>query len=383
MGLLVTTSIDQGLPPQQRPIIGITMGDPNGIGPELLLKAFHQPNLLQFITPVVYGSLKAINYYGRRYEIRIANLQRIRNARHATPNKVNFIECAPQFANVQPAQPAKDAGEVARRCLEYALRDIQKGFLNAIVTLPIDKHTIYSPKFPYKGHTELLKKVFQKEEVLMLMAYESLRVALLTVHIPLKKVPESLTAYNVYAAIKTLHQGLKQDFFIHQPNIAVLALNPHAGDRGLIGEEERIIEQGILRAKKENILVEGPFPADSFFATNKHRYFDGVLAMYHDQGLIPFKYISQNKGVNITLGLPIVRTAPDHGVAYDIAGTNSADPASFINALYYAAKLYKNRQEFNAMPPPLQPQDITQFMSPEEQAQSEEDQLQRLEDTKE
>lgn len=328
--------------------VGITMGDVNGIGPELILKIFENPDITNLFTPVIYGSGKALYFYKQLLGYSKFSYKGIQDASQAQEGKVNFIECSHKLEKVKVGIPTEDSGEAAFLALKKASQHLLDEKIDVIVTLPIHKKTIQNPNFQYSGHTEYFASLFNQEQYLMLMVHEEfpLRVAVVTGHLPISKISNALTIDKIYDKIHIMDLSLKIDFSIERPKIAVLGLNPHAGDQGLIGnEEQNIILPAIQKAIDNQILAMGPYSADGFFAKGMWRKFDGILAMYHDQGLIPFKTLSQGNGVNFTTGLPIIRTSPDHGPAFDIAGKNIADPTSFLNAIYLAIDVFRRRTE--------------------------------------
>ncbi len=320
------------------------MGDVNGIGPELLLKTFEDNKMSNFFTPVVYGSGKAFYFYKNQLNYPKFNYKQINDITQIVPNKLNFVECSPGFEKVVIGQPSVDSGKAAFLALQKAVSHLKEGKIHALITLPINKKTIQNENFNFPGHTEYLASEFEMKENLMLMVHDSLRVAVVTGHIPISKVSQSISIDGIYNKIKILNECLKMDFGITKPKIAVLGLNPHSGDNGLIGEEDlKIIVPSVKKAYDEGILAWGPFPADGFFAHASYLKYDAVLAMYHDQGLIPFKTLANGKGVNYTAGMSIIRTSPDHGTAYDIAGKNIADAESFHEAIYLAIDCLRKR----------------------------------------
>jgi 4-hydroxythreonine-4-phosphate dehydrogenase len=328
----------------QLPKIGITLGDYNGIGVEIILKALNDTRILQYCTPIVFGSIKVISFYRKALELNDINFNYIKTADQANPKRLNLVTCWDEETEIKPGQPAEVAGQYAFKSLDAAVKAAKEGLLDAIVTAPIDKNTIQNPDFQFPGHTEYLAEQFEADNHMMLLVGEELRVGLVTGHVPLKKVSDNLSIDKIVDKIRTLNNCLQTDFAITKPRIAVLSLNPHAGDGGIIGDEEiNIIAPAIERAKNENMLAFGPYAADGFFAARRHRKYDGVLAMYHDQGLIPFKYMEKEHGVNFTAGLPIIRTSPDHGTAYDIAGKDRADEGSMRAAIYLALDLLRTR----------------------------------------
>ncbi|MBO4371071.1 MAG: 4-hydroxythreonine-4-phosphate dehydrogenase PdxA [Paludibacteraceae bacterium] len=324
--------------------IGITHGDINGIGYEVILKTLEDNRILDCCVPIVYGSPKAAAYHRKQLELN-GNLNLISDANDASDKRSNIINCCDSELKVDLGQSTEMAGTAAFEALERATLDLKEGKIDAIVTAPINKQNIQSDSFHFPGHTEYLEQIFGKKgDALMLLANDKLRVAVVTGHIPLSKVASSLTTEGILKKIRQLNHSLKTDFGIRKPRIAVLGLNPHAGDNGVIGEEEKtIIRPAIQSALNEGIVCIGPLPADGFFGSDNYLKYDGILAMYHDQGLIPFKTLAMTNGVNFTAGLPIVRTSPDHGTAYDKAGQNIADESSFRAALFMAIDIVKNR----------------------------------------
>ncbi|MDH4057906.1 MAG: 4-hydroxythreonine-4-phosphate dehydrogenase PdxA [Cyclobacteriaceae bacterium] len=331
---------------QLKPRIGITLGDLNGIGPEVVIKALQDNRLINLITPVVYGSTRVLSFYKKQLNIEEFNYGQIRNRGQYTPKTINVVNCWEEVIEINPGKPSIDAGRAAWLSLKQATLDLKEGLLDAMVTAPIDKQTIHGEEFPYRGHTEFLANYFNVRDYLMTMVSESLRVGLVTEHVPLNEVAKNITTEKVESKLKILEQTLKKDFGISKPKIAILGLNPHAGDNGLIGEEdEKILKPLILEWKNKGKLVSGPFPADGFFAAGSHTKVDAILAMFHDQGLVPFKLLAFESGVNYTAGLPVLRTSPDHGTAYSIAGKNLANEGSIRQAIYTAMDLAKARQE--------------------------------------
>ena len=327
----------------QPPVLGITLGDVNGVGPELALKTLSEPDLLNHFTPVLYGPAKALQFYRNLLEYTKFHFGTISSAAKVHPGKINVVDSAPDFETIEPGVPSIDTGLIAFRALERAVQDLKGGYIQALVTLPIDKSTVQNPEFTHPGHTEYLAQKFDAKEPLMLMVHEELRVAVATGHIPLKDVANALNPDKLYRKLALFYDTLRFDFGIERPRLAVLGLNPHAGDNGLIGREDiEIVKRAVDRMANERKHVYGPYSADSFFI-RQYKQFDGVLAMYHDQGLIPFKSLSQGDGVNFTGGLRAVRTSPDHGTAYDIAGQGKADETSFRNAIYLALDTLKHR----------------------------------------
>jgi len=327
-----------------KPRIGITIGDPNGIGPEVVIRALSDSRILSMITPVIYGSTQAISYYKKTMNLEEFNYSQVRTRGQFLPKTINVVNCWEGTVELVPGKPSKDTAMAALTCLETAVADAKDGMIDGFVTGPIDKNTIHSERFPYRGHTEYLTEVFKATESLMLMAGSNLRVGLVTEHVPLSGVSSLVTRERVELKIRLLELSLRNDFNIQKPRIAVLALNPHAGDEGLIGNEENeIIKPVIADLKSKGKLIFGPFPADGFFGSRNHLRYDATLAMYHDQGLVAFKSLAFDDGVNFTAGLPVVRTSPDHGTAYSIAGKNQADESSMRAAIYLASDIIRNR----------------------------------------
>ncbi len=327
--------------------VGITMGDVNGIGPELIIKAFEDPYLKEFCVPILYGSSKVINIYRKVMDAPKFHYIVVQNPSQAQYRKLNIIDCMSNIDRVDIGQPSESGGQAAHEALKLAIEDAQHGELDVLVTMPIDKATFQlAAGDNFSGHTELLGQAFGAKNNLMMMVSDQMKVALVTNHLPLAEVSRNISAQRIVEKLKVFHRSLSNDFNIPKPMIAVLGLNPHAGDNGLLGsEEQEVIKEAIQKATDLGIRAVGPYPADGFFGSLTYKKFDGVLAMYHDQGLIPFKLMSGFHGVNYTAGMSIIRTSPDHGVAYDIAGTGQCDPSSFREALYLAVDLYYNRAE--------------------------------------
>lgn len=328
----------------EKPRIGITLGDLNGIGPEIVIKALADHRLLNFITPVVYGSTRVLSYYRKLMGLEESHYSQVKTASQFFPKVVNVVNCWEEVIELQPGKPSVVTARAALLALQHAVKDVQAGLIDGFVTAPIDKNTIYGEQFPYRGHTEYLTETFQATETLMLMVGPQVKVGLVTEHLPISEIPAFITRDRVELKIRLLELSLKKDFGIQKPKIAVLGLNPHAGDEGLIGaEENEIIRPVIHDLKAKGKLVMGPFPADGFFAAGHYARYDGVLAMFHDQGLVPFKLLCFASGVNFTAGLPIVRTSPDHGTGYAIAGKNQADENSMREAIYLAQTIVQQR----------------------------------------
>jgi len=324
--------------------IGISIGDINGIGLEVILKTLSNDKLQDLCVPVIYGSSKVVSYHKNIVALDDFQFQSLRSAERPNPNKINVVNCWNESVNINLGKPSDTSGKYAFESLRFAVTDLRNNNIDALVTAPINKAAMQLADFPFPGHTEYLTREFGQTESLMFMISDQLRIGVVTNHLPLRSVAEKIDKKTVIQKIQLMNESLKIDFGIERPTIAVLALNPHAGDDGLLGdEEEQIIRPAIVECKKSGILAMGPFPADGFFGSGQYKKFDGILAMYHDQGLVPFKALSFGSGVNFTAGLPIVRTSPDHGTAYDLAGKNMADPASFRQALFLALDIARNR----------------------------------------
>jgi len=336
--------------------LGISVGDINGIGMEVIIKTFQDSRMLDICIPIVYGSSKVSSFHRKVLQINDFSFNIIKSAKEANLKKPNIIDCWNEDVEITLGQSNEVGGKYALASLEAATEDLKNGDIDALVTAPINKENIQSETFKFPGHTEYLTDKFEGNS-LMLMVNDNLKIGVSTNHIPLSKVANILTADAIFGKLKILNKALIQDFCITSPRIAVLGLNPHAGDNGLIGkEEEDIIIPAIDNAKSIGINTFGPYPADGFFGSGNYQKFDAILAMYHDQGLIPFKALSFGEGTNFTAGLNIIRTSPDHGVAYEIAGQNKAEESSFRQAVYAACDIYKNRAfaaEINENPLPL------------------------------
>lgn len=330
-----------------KPVIGITLGDYNGIGPEVILKALEGNQLAKQCTPIIYGSLRVLNQYRNLLEIKDWTLHGIQKPEQANPKLTNVITCWHDHqTDIAPGQITADAGQKSFTCLKRAVEDLRQGKIQAIVTGPINKDNIQNDEFKFPGHTEYFAESFEVEDALMFMVAGDLRVGVLTGHIPLDQVKSQITPERLTTKIDQILKSLKGDFGIKKPRVAVLGLNPHAGENGLLGSEEIDVIQPVLKSfKDKGHLVMGPFPADGFFAAGTYKKYDAVLAMYHDQGLIPFKTLAFNEGVNFTAGLPVVRTSPDHGTAYSLAGKNQASEGSLLQAIYLACDVSKYRTE--------------------------------------
>ena len=326
--------------------IGISVGDINGIGIEVILKTLSNPFILEKYIPIVYGSLKTLTYHRKVLGLGDINFQIIQNAEEANPKRANIINCWEEEIKIELGKETETGGIYALKSLDSATQDLITGKIDVLVTAPIHKFNMTQNGFAFPGHTEFLESKAEGQKSLMLMVGENLKVAVVTGHIPISKVSPSINEELILSKLKTLHLSLKNDFWIEKPKIAILGLNPHAGEEGLLGDEENsIIIPAINKAKSEGILAFGPYSADGFFGKADYTKFDAVLAMYHDQGLIPFKSIAFHHGVNFTAGLPFIRTSPDHGTAFDIAGKNLASDTSFLEALLVGADIFRKRNE--------------------------------------
>ncbi len=334
--------------------VGITHGDINGIGYEVILKAFSDPTMLELCTPVVYGSPKVAAYHRKAMDIQ-TNFSIINAASEIQDGRLNIMNCIDDELKVELTKPTPEAGQAALAALERAMGDYQEGLFDVLVTAPINKHTIQSDTFHFPGHTEYIEqRVGEGQKALMILLKNDFRVALVTGHLPVSEIAHELSKELIQEKMAIFHRSLKYDFGIDSPRIAVFSLNPHAGDNGLLGKEEQnIIIPAIKEMTSKGIQCFGPYPADGFMGSGNYTHFDGILAMYHDQGLAPFKALAMDEGVNFTAGLPIVRTSPAHGTAYDIAGKGIASEDSFRQAVYVAIDVFRNRcmeREISARP---------------------------------
>lgn len=326
--------------------IGITVGDINGIGLEVIIKSLMDNRVLEYFTPIVYGNTKVASFHRKAIGVQDFSFNVINSPDQANPKRSNIINCWQEDVKITLGEQNEIGGKYAFLSLEKAVEDLNAGRIDALVTAPINKHNIQQDGFNFPGHTEYLQAKANASDVLMFMITEELRVGVVTGHIPVKDIASSITEEAIIQKLKMMHESLKKDFWVQKPKIAVLGLNPHAGDNGIIGtEDDEIIRPAIEKANKEGVFCFGPYPADGFFATDSYTKFDAVLAMYHDQGLIPFKHIASRQGVNYTAGLPVVRTSPDHGTGYDIAGKNLASHESFLEAIFKAVHIVKCRRE--------------------------------------
>lgn len=331
--------------------VGITQGDTNGIGYEVILKALQNQQMTELFTPVVYGSAKTASYHRKALELQPVSMNVIRNSTDIKDGVNNLVEVANEEVKVELGVSSEIAGRAAFDALERAVTDLKQGYIDVLVTAPINKKSIQSEQFTFPGHTEYLEaSIGDGDKALMILFSDKIRVALVTTHVPVSRIGEYITKEAVLDKLFAFNRSLKSDFGIVRPRIAVLSLNPHAGDGGLLGKEEQeVIAPAIAEAVEKKVVAFGPYAADGFFGNEMYKHFDGVLAMYHDQGLAPFKTIAMESGVNFTAGLPYVRTSPDHGTGYDIAGKNEANEQSMREAIYAAIDIYRNRCSYAEM----------------------------------
>ncbi|MCQ2326227.1 MAG: 4-hydroxythreonine-4-phosphate dehydrogenase PdxA [Bacteroidales bacterium] len=330
--------------------IGISQGDINGIGYEVMLKCFSDNRMMDFCTPVLYGSSKILSYHKKLIGANDFSFVNIRYANQAEAHKFNVLNIIQEEVKIDVGQPTEIGGKLAALSLDRTCQELMEGKIDAIVTNPINKKNIQSDTFNFPGHTEYLTRKFEAEESLMIMTCRNIHIGIMTNHLSLADVPRVVTKDLIIRKLRVMDKSLRRDFGIRMPKIAVLALNPHAGDHGLIGnEDDDIVAPAIKEATEQGILAFGPYPSDGFFGNGSMNDFDGVMALYHDQGLIPFKLMSFTEGVNFTAGLPYVRTSPAHGTAYEIAGKNQASAQSFRNAVYLAADIIRNRREYDEL----------------------------------
>jgi len=332
-------------------IVGITQGDGNGIGYEVIIKALSDERMLELCTPVIYGSSKIFGFYKKQiHDIENINTNVITSAKDAHHKRVNIVNCLPENVFVEPGQATPESAKAAMTSLSRAVEDIKAGHIDVLVTAPINKRAMSSEGFGYTGHTEYLEEQFGVDEVAMIMVCDRLKVGVLTGHISLKDVPSQITTEKIVRKLRLMKASLQRDFGIDAPKIAVLGLNPHCGDGGLLGDEEQqIILPAVKAAGEEGIMAFGPYSSDGFFSLDNYMKYDAVLAMYHDQGLTPFKALAFEEGVNYTAGLPIVRTSPDHGTAYEMAGRDMADPRSMKSAIYAAIDIFNRRADYDEL----------------------------------
>jgi len=331
---------------ENKPVVGISCGDVNGIGLELIIKTVGDAHLLEICTPVIFASNKVLNFYRKGIPDVSFNFMSIKDINRINHKQVNLFNCWEEDVAITPGLLNEIGGKYAVQSLVVAAQALKDGKIDGLVTAPIHKKNTQSEEFNFTGHTPYLKNLFGVSDVLMFMVADNLKVGLVTEHVAIKDAAQFITKENILSKLTIMNNSLKREFGISKPRIAVLGLNPHAGDEGLIGqEEEEIIKPTIKEAKQKDIFCFGPYSADAFFARGYYEKFDAVLAMYHDQGLIPFKSLAIGEGVNFTAGISGVRTSPDHGVAFDIAGKNRADESSFRQAIFTCVDILKNRLE--------------------------------------
>lgn len=330
--------------------VGITHGDINGVGYEIILKSLADETMLELVTPVIFGYSQIAEKCRRQLGLEEMHLHRIQDASMAVSGKINIIDITKDVPELTPGQPTKISGESAVKALGMAVEAVKKGDIDVMVTAPISKEAVQGDNFHFPGHTEYLESAAGEGQARMILFNDDVRVALVTTHLPVSHISESITQENVADAISSLADSLTRDFGFERPRIAVLSLNPHCGDNGLLGNEEHeAIEPAIAEALSKGVLAFGPYPADGFFGNGDYRHFDGIVAMYHDQGLAPFKTIAGGEGVNFTAGLPFVRTSPDHGTAFGIAWKGEADPTSMREAIYKACDILRHRERYAEM----------------------------------
>ena len=334
-----------------RLVVGITQGDSNGIGYEVIIKSLADSRILDSFTPVVYGSSKIFGFYRKGlHDIDQLDTYVIHSAKDVHQRKINIVNCLPDNFYAEPGQSTPDSAKAAMLALEAAVKDLKEGNIDVLVTGPINKRAMNAEGFGFTGHTEYLQEAFGNPDVAMIMISTQLKVAVATGHIPLADVSGTLTKEGILKKLRLMNTSLERDFGIVHPKIAVLGLNPHCGDGGLLGDEEKdIILPAVLEAQAEDILAFGPYSPDGFFGLGNYTKFDATLAMYHDQGLAPFKALAFHDGVNYTAGLPVIRTSPDHGTAYDLAGRDEADPRSMMHAIYAAIDIFHHRLQYDEL----------------------------------
>jgi 4-hydroxythreonine-4-phosphate dehydrogenase len=346
---LIEQSIPENLPTDKKnkPILGITVGDINGIGLEVILKALSHRKVIDICVPVIYGSSKVVSYHKNIVALDEVTFYSQRNAERLHFEKINVVNVWNDNVNITLGRATDLGGKYAQMSLEAAVADLKAGLIDALITAPIHKKSMQLAGFEHVGHTEYLTQELAGSDSLMILASDRLRVGLVTAHIPLKDVAAAITKELIIKKLRIFNESLRIDFGLERPNIAILGLNPHAGEEGMLGEEEeKVIRPAVVECKKHGMMAFGPFAADGFFGSGQFHKFDGILAMYHDQGLIPFKAMTFGSGVNFTAGLSAIRTSPDHGTAFDLAGKNEADPSSFLQAMFMAIDIHRNRKEY-------------------------------------
>ncbi|HEU4717874.1 MAG TPA: 4-hydroxythreonine-4-phosphate dehydrogenase PdxA [Bacteroidia bacterium] len=339
-------------------VVGITQGDFNGIGPEVIIRTLSDPMLCELCTPVVFSSQKVMNFWRKTTGLEEFNFQVVRDLDQLNPKRANLFSFFEEDVEVEPGKPLPLAGKYAIRSVDVACEALLNGKIDVLVTAPLDKNSVAAEIADFNGHTEYLRKKLGAESSIMLLVNEDLRVGLVTDHVPLREVAAYINKDRIVSRAKLMAKSLLEDFGVRKPKIAVLGLNPHAGDGGTLGKEElEIIAPAVAQLRSENVLAFGPYSADGFFGSGNYRNFDGILAMYHDQGLGPFKTLSFSGGVNFTGGMKYVRTSPDHGTGYDIAGRNEANESSFRQAVFTAIDVFRKRNNWEEISAdPLKPQ---------------------------
>ena len=332
-------------------VVGITQGDSNGIGYEVIIKSLADERILDSFTPVIYGSSKLMGFYRKTlHNIGPMDINVISSAADARQRKINLVNCLPENIYAEPGQSTPESAKAAIKSLESAVKDLKNGQIDVLVTAPINKRAMHAEGFSNTGHTEYLQKEFGAEDVTMIMVSEQIKIGVVTGHIPLREVPRSISQERILGKLRIMKASLQRDFGVPDPKIAVLGLNPHCGDGGLLGDEEQnIILPAVQQAQAEGIQAFGPYSPDGFFGLGNYSRFDATLAMYHDQGLAPFKALAFADGVNFTAGLPVVRTSPDHGTAYELAGRDEADPRSMMSASYTAIDIFRKRLQYDTL----------------------------------
>lgn len=326
-------------------IVGISIGDINGIGLEVILKTFQDKRMFDFCTPVIFGSNKVVSFHKKALQLN-NSVHGIQSLNKIVHGKMNLLNVWKEDSKVELGKATPDGGKYALKSLQHALEALKDNTIDLLLTAPINKDNIQSKDFDFPGHTEYLENNLDGKSLMILMS-EDLKIGLITGHIPISQVAETITPELITEKVNIMEQSLKQDFNISKPKIAILGLNPHCGDKGVIGtEDDEIVRPTIAKIKETGKMVFGPYAADGFFGSETYKQFDGVLAMYHDQGLAPFKALSFGNGVNFTAGLNKIRTSPDHGTGFDIAGKNIANTTSFEEALFTSLKIFRNRKEY-------------------------------------
>lgn len=330
-----------------KPVIGVTCGDVNGIGIELIIKTFSDARITELCTPVIFASNKVINFYRKSVADANFNFYHTKDIDRLNTKQVNIFNCWDEEVSINPGTLNETGGKYAVKSLLAATNFLKQNKIDGLLTAPIHKGNVQAANFSYTGHTPFLKSFFEVQDVVMMLCASNMRVALVTEHVAISEVAKNITIESILSKLYIINKSLQKDFGLNKPRIAILGLNPHAGDEGLVGnEEEKIIKPAIRQAKEKDMLVFGPYSADAFFARGEYMKFDAILAMYHDQGLIPFKSLANGEGVNYTAGLNAVRTSPDHGVAFDIAGKGIADHSSFLQALYFCMDVIEKRTAY-------------------------------------